>query len=243
MHNLPPILPEIARRLDLIGQRALSTRPTLDASYRLSLDALCREVRGDLVECGVFAGVQSAAMALAVAQSGLRDRRVHLFDSFEGIPESGPRDDATITDLVGVGRSRNKTTGVSACPLDAVKGHMAEWEIDPSLLVYHPGWFSETLPAAVRSNAFPDGIAVLRLDGDLYESTRVCLRALVPLVSPGGVVIIDDYALTGCRRACHEYWRTHPMVGNAPVVLMPVTGGLGPVYYRVGEMPPRRFTP
>jgi O-methyltransferase len=65
------------------------------------------------------------------------------------------------------------------------------------------GWFQETLPKA--RNLIGE-ISLLRLDGDLYESTLVCLRNLYPSVVRGGFVIIDDYGLKGCRMACEFYF-------------------------------------
>ncbi|HUP59862.1 MAG TPA: TylF/MycF/NovP-related O-methyltransferase [Thermoanaerobaculia bacterium] len=65
------------------------------------------------------------------------------------------------------------------------------------------GWFQDTLPSAKHEIG---SIAVLRLDGDWYESTRVCLDNLYDLVAPGGYVIIDDYNYwEGCKRAVDEF--------------------------------------
>jgi O-methyltransferase len=70
-----------------------------------------------------------------------------------------------------------------------------------------PGWFKDTLATFVP----PEPIAVLRLDGDWYDSTRLCLEALYPAVPPGGLIIIDDYyAWEGCARAVHEYLAQQP---------------------------------
>ncbi len=65
-----------------------------------------------------------------------------------------------------------------------------------------PGWFDETLPCFEAS----DPIALLRLDGDWYESTMLCLEHLFDRVAVGGVVIIDDYfTWDGCSRAVHDF--------------------------------------
>lgn len=231
---MQPVPPSVIAQLDTIGQRALSHRVTLDYSYRLTADALARGVWGAIAECGVFAGAQAAAMALASLHHG-QPRTVHLFDSFQGIPEAGPRDDRTITDLVGVGQGRLVSTGQSVCSAAAVRQHFAEWGLGDYPFAFHPGWFQDTVPDAADALSPPrprtpytKGLAVLRLDGDLYESTRVCLEHLAPLVNPGGVIIIDDYALTGCRAACEEYWAR---VGRP--LLVPIPGGGGPVYYVV----------
>ena len=190
--------------------RALSTRTTLLTTYNMALDCVRRGIPGDFVECGVFAGAQCAAMALAIlhgygAQPTLGahiDRRVHLFDSFEGIPAGGEYD----LDWKAGGLK----PGESACALDRVKLNMQEWGIPEELLVYHPGWFSEAIPNALGSNLIDGfgnrGIAMLRLDGDLYESTKPCLELLYPLLSPGGWLIVDDFGLDGCRKAVLEYF-------------------------------------
>ena len=66
----------------------------------------------------------------------------------------------------------------------------------------HEGWFEDTLPLVRPS----EGIGVLRLDGDWFESTMTCLRELFPHVRPGGLIIIDDYlAFEGCSKAVHRY--------------------------------------
>ena len=75
-------------------------------------------------------------------------------------------------------------------------------------------------------------ISILRLDGDLYESTKVCLEYLYPKVTKGGFVIIDDYEnLDGCRKAVHEYLEKH----NLHPTIKKVKDGKGPIYWQVTE--------
>lgn len=169
-----------------IAQRALSTLHTVQASHDIAAAAIRANVPGDLVECGVFAGAQAAAMALAARGTG---RKVHLFDSFTGIPAGGARD-----------LEWKHPEGTSACSIEAVKAHMREWGIADDDVVYQQGLFSETMGADLGP------IAVLRLDGDLYESTRVCLNALYPKLSVGGWLIVDDFGLSGARAAVDEYF-------------------------------------
>jgi hypothetical protein len=166
------------------------------------------EIAGDFIECGVFAGSLAAAMALACMDAGIRDRKVHLFDSFAGIPKAGPLDN-DIRPLVGSSNAL-ESSGVSLCTLEAVQEYMRIWKIDESLLVYHPGWFQDTVPYFEIA-----AIAILRLDGDLYDSTKICLQHLYPRLSSGGWCIADDYKLDGCRVAIEQeigiqgpmYWR------------------------------------
>lgn len=213
--------------LQLVGQAALCNPPTLVNTWDLTVDLLRRGVPGDLVECGVFAGVQPAAMARVCQLFGDSSRRVHLFDSFAGIPQAGPHDDRTITDCIGVPASESVgalvSTGVSACSVESVQRNMANWGVDAGRLVYHPGWFQHTVPTAGIGP-----IALLRLDGDLYESTKVCLEHLYPKLSLGGYCVIDDYALTGCRLAVTEYLAS---IGESPEIIT-IEGGGGPVYWR-----------
>jgi O-methyltransferase len=117
---------------------------------------------------------------------------------------------------------------------------MEEWSIDPGQLVYHKGWFQNTLPTDAPQ-LFDRGIALLRLDGDLYESTKVCLRYLHPLVAEGGYVIVDDYALTGCRKAVTEYGDSlrHHLEADHKIAddngftkINTIAGGNGGVWYR-----------
>jgi len=185
---------------------ALSSKETVRASYEIARAAIAAGVPGDFVECGVFAGSNAAAMARAIQDirrersAPVDGRRVHLFDSFAGVPSGGPHDE---------GWTHPK--GVSACSRLHVEQYMKNWNIPAELLVYHEGDFHETVPFfAGQQEARSGKIAVLRLDGDLYESTRVCIEHLYPLVSVGGWVIVDDWNLPGCRKAVDEYF------GGAP---------------------------
>lgn len=181
--------------LEVIGQRALSTSHTLNATYGIAKMLIEEDIPGDFVECGVFAGSQVAAMAKAMLDAGDVARRVHLFDSFQGIPAGGEHD-ATWT----------HPAGTSACSRDAVRAHMREWGVPEDFLVWHPGWFQDTVPVANIER-----IALLRLDGDLYESTLVCMEHLYPRVTPGGWVIVDDYGLPGCRKAVNQFLGSEPI--------------------------------
>ncbi len=198
--------------MDNVALGALSSRETLKASFDLARNVIERGIPGDFVECGVFGGSQCAVMARAIMEQyserghdGRFDhllmeelkrdpRRVHLFDSFAGVPEPGPEDVEWI--------AAAHKPGQSICTLDAVRAHMEEWGIPDELLRYHVGDFSDT----VRRLEYPklSQISVLRLDGDLYSSTKVCMEYLFPLVSPGGWIIVDDFALSGARKAFLE---------------------------------------
>lgn len=185
-----------------VCQSALGHRTSQEQTYDLARVVLARGIPGDFVECGVFAGSSCAIMARAIMdhnfecqareQKGKTNARVHLFDSFAGIPKPGPHDDPA-----------QVREGEAACSLAQVRANMQRWGIPAEMLVYHEGDFGNSVPGSVAAR-FVQQIAFLRLDGDLYESTKVCMEHLYPLVSKGGYVICDDYDLHGCRYALHE---------------------------------------
>lgn len=205
--------------IENIAEAALSSLETCRSTYAIARQALEEGVSGDFVECGVYAGAQAAIMAKAICCVAERPweprRRVHLFDSFEGCPFPGPKD----KEFLDAGHKN----GQASCTLEGVKANMAQWGIPDELLIYHRGWFKDTVPPfhgmpMVGSAPAHNNIAVLRLDADLYESTMTCLEHLYPLLSPGGFLIVDDYALSGARQAVEDYFDEH--------------GGRGPMYMR-----------
>jgi len=223
--------------LDRVGPSALSSGATLNSSFELAERAILENISGNFVECGVFAGAQSAAMARAIMKHK-SSKKVHLFDSFEGIPMAGPNDDQQpgltagnpLADRAkaGKGTGELKTSGVSACSVERVKSFMANWGVDPSILVYHKGWFENVLPKLQISD-----IAILRLDGDLYSSSKVCLKYLYPKVK--GFVIIDDYPLVGSRKACDEYFKAHNIKPNLKYIQDNKDDIKNPAYFDIRE--------
>jgi hypothetical protein len=195
----------IEEKLRKIGSLAYSRFETVVNSYELARLANKEGIEGCFVECGVAAGSQMAAMAFACDVDG-KKREMYLFDSFCGIPMAGPKDDQQ----PGIGAITHDTnvkpedllrsSGVAMCGVDGVKRNMSNWEIPTENMKFVEGWFQNTVK---ETETGP--IAILRLDGDLYESTKVCLEALYERVVPGGFIIIDDYALKGCKTAVHEF--------------------------------------
>jgi O-methyltransferase len=150
-------------------------------------------VRGDLVECGTWRGGMSAAMAWAVP-----GRHSVLFDSFEGLPDPKPIDGSRA--IRWFKDERGEHDNLRAEEASAVEAMERVGQLDFEIV---KGWFKDTVPVWAEKQR---PIAVLRLDADWYESTILCLEQLWPLVSPGGVVILDDYyTWDGCSRAVHDY--------------------------------------
>ena len=153
---------------------------------------LARSVPGDLVECGTWRGGMSAALAWA-----LPDRHSVLLDSFEGLPDAKAIDGPAAVHWSTVLRDHDNCTAEEQWAHDAMA---RVGQRDYELLT---GWFDVTVPTYAQRQR---PIAVLRLDGDWYDSTMVCLEHLFPLVAPDGIVIIDDYFdWDGCSRAVHDY--------------------------------------
>jgi len=168
------------------------------------------QLPGALVECGVWRGGAAAMMALANLAEGSERRMLHLFDSFQGMPEPDLAHDGEEA-LRWAGRRGDGSlvgTGVNVAHPEDVKSLIIDRIGYPeSSVVIHTGWFQDTLPLA-RSQIGP--IALLRVDGDWYESTLVVLEYLFDLVIPRGIVVIDDYgAFEGCRRATDEFLARH----------------------------------
>jgi O-methyltransferase len=206
--------------IENIALAALSSVETCRSTYAIARQALEEGIPGDFVECGVYAGSQAAIMAKAIWERLVEHPsitvwpRVHLFDSFEGIPEPSERDFEYIVSGL--------KAGAASCTLEGVRSNMSQWGIPDELLVYHPGWFKDTVPPyhgmpMVGPAPAHHNIAVLRLDADLYESTMICMEHLYPVLSPGGFLIVDDYALTGARQAVEDYF---DRVGGRGVMTM-----------------------
>jgi O-methyltransferase len=170
----------------------------LDNIEHAVVTVIREQVPGDLIETGVWRGGAVIFMRAVLAAHGDTSRVVWAADSFEGVPKpDAERFPADAADT-------HWTFRELAVSLEDVKANFARYGLLDEQVRFLPGWFRDTLPAAPI-----DRLAVLRLDGDLYESTMVALEALYPKVSAGGFVIVDDYALRGCRAAVDDYRAEH----------------------------------
>lgn len=167
--------------------------PRLAKGYDLVFDGeRLNDIEGAIVECGSWNGGY-AAMMNAIAEASGKKRHVWMFDSFEGLPK--PMDfDVTIS---GKKAKTGAATGDIRIAQTAFRG------VNPERVHLIKGWFQDTF-----ENTLPKvgKIAYLHLDCDLYEATRFCLEQLYPLLSPGAIVIIDDYSYyLGCKKAVDEF--------------------------------------
>ena len=153
------------------------------------------EIPGDLIETGVWRGGACILMRAILSAYNVRNRRVWVADSFEGVP--APDSLAYPADA----KSDYHTFPDLEIPVETVRRNFEKYGLLDDQVVFLKGWFRDTLRSAPIER-----LAVLRLDGDLYESTMVALGALYDKVSTGGYVIVDDYhVVPGCKKAIQDF--------------------------------------
>lgn len=163
---------------------------------------------GDFIETGVWRGGVTLYMKAFLHAYGNKTRKVWVADSFEGWPPA--------TDDPDSWECNNQNLPWIVVPIETVQNNFRRHGLLDDRVVFLKGWFQDTLPIAPIET-----IAILRLDGDLYESTKVALEALYPKLSIGGYVIVDDYYhFPGCDRAVNEYRQKHgiedPLIRQGP---------------------------
>jgi O-methyltransferase len=151
-------------------------------------------IPGDLAETGVWRGGATILMRGYLAIYGMEGRDVWVADSFEGLPvPSHPADRGHDFSF--------SQAPILAVSLDEVRDVFDRYGLLDDRVKFLKGWFKDTLPAAPIAK-----LALLRLDGDLYESTMDALTALYDKVVPGGFILVDDYGdFEPCRKAVDEF--------------------------------------
>jgi O-methyltransferase len=168
-------------------------------------------VDGDLIEAGCWRGGVGVMMKGILEAYGDEERRVWLADSFAGLPEPDPeRYPADAGDI-------NYTAESLAIPVDEVRGNFRRFRLLDERVRFVEGWFRDTLPRLAGEHW-----AIVRLDGDLYESTMDGLVNLYPQLVAGGFLIIDDYGFPNCRQAVEDYRREHEI--TEPITEVDWTG-------------------
>ena len=151
-------------------------------------------VPGDLIETGVWRGGASIFMRAVLKAYGITAKTVWVADSFEGLPNPDvikyPEDAGDI----------HHEIEFLAVPLETVKENFARYGLLDDNVKFLKGWFKDTLPVAPIEK-----LSLIRLDGDMYESTMDGLVNLYPKLLKGGYMIVDDYCLKGCWKAVHDY--------------------------------------
>jgi len=171
----------------------------LDNLHAAVEHVLANKVPGDLIETGAWRGGACILMRAVLAAHDVADRIVYVADSFEGLPR--PNEAKYAADA----GDKHHTFKQLAVSLEEVQANFNAYGLLDDQVRFLKGWFKDTLP-----NCAVERLAVLRLDGDMYESTMDALTALFHKVSPGGVVIIDDYGvIASCKAAVDEFRQAH----------------------------------
>lgn len=178
-------------------------------------EIIARDVEGAFVECGTWRGGSLGFWARTFVRNGGDVARCPIFgfDSFQGMPQMTTEDGDSTAHWIH-GRSMSDlspaqlsgaldSTGINLAIEQDVWSMVEGSGFPRERVTITKGWFQDTLP--LKKEAIGK-IAVLRLDGDFYESTKFCLENLYDQVVSGGTVIIDDYGVfPGCRRAVDEF--------------------------------------
>lgn len=164
-------------------------------------DVIKNNIPGDCIETGVWRGGSVIFMRAILKENNITDKTVWVADSFEGLPEPDskkyPHDNYTF--------KVSETNKVLSISVETVQSNFAKYDLLDNQVKFLKGWFKNTLPYAPIEK-----LAILRLDGDYYESTMDALDALYPKLSIGGYLIIDDYvAMDACAKAVEDYRRLH----------------------------------
>jgi O-methyltransferase len=170
-------------------------------------------IPGDLIETGVWRGGAVILMRAVLKAYGITDRNVYVADSFQGLPKPSQKYHW---------EKRTDPPNLFVIDPDTVRQNFAKYDLLDGQVHFLVGWFKDTLP-----NAPFNRLAVMRLDGVLYESTIDALNSLYHKLSTGGYCIVDDYnSSEGCRKAVDEFRDLHGI--KDPLVAIDWTG----VYWR-----------
>ena len=178
----------------------------------LTEQALADSIPGDFIETGVWRGGACILMRGLLAAHAVVDRTVFVADSFEGLPKAD-----TAAYPADEGDTHNEYAEL-AISLETVMANFAIYGLLDSQVQFLKGWFKDTLPT-LNMHKF----ALIRLDGDMYESTMDALVNLYSKLSPGGFCIIDDYgAVPACKLAVQDFRTAHGV--SAPISQIDWTG-------------------
>lgn len=186
------------------------------ALYQATCYVLDRAVPGDMVECGVWRGGSVMLMASTLVARGCTDRTIWLYDTFDGVSPPGDEDvqeisGRTAAEILKERRRTQDDPFWGIAPLEQVESNLRRTGYPMHRFRFIQGDVSATIPAQA-----PETLSLLRLDTDWYQSTRHELEQLYPRLSPGGVLIVDDYGYwRGARKATDEYFSS---VGARPLL-------------------------
>lgn len=212
--NLPNDIadPAFLELYKLCRPYTMTSAERLYSLYNAVRYVLDKNIEGDFVECGVWKGGSAMMMASLLAKAGVTNRKIFLYDTYEGMSEPTEADvDSTGEAAAQLLQRQAKEDAASVwcySPFEEVKANLQKTGFPEQNIVMVQGKVEDTIPGNIPAQK----IALLRLDTDWYESTRHELIHLYPLLSTNGVLIIDDYGYwQGCRKAVDEYIRENKL--------------------------------
>jgi hypothetical protein len=176
------------------GETMIGYKRLTNIEYCLK-EVIKNDIPGVVIETGVWRGGTCIFMKFVLDAYNVNDKNVWLADSFEGLPKP---DTTNYPDDKGIDLYKSKELAIS---LEEVKNNFKKYNLLDKRVKFIKGWFKNTMPTAPISK-----LSILRLDGDLYQSTLEVLIHLYPKLSIGGYCIIDDWgAIPACRKAVEDY--------------------------------------
>ncbi len=194
--------PELESLLAITDEYTMVDRQRRKNLWHLAQVVNREQVAGDFVEFGVCNGGTAGILAYGANRSS-QDRLSWLYDSFEGLPEPTERDGAEAARYSG-GRQDGQLKSIGKCvgALEVVQDLLLQrLKLDTSKIRLVKGWFQDTIDDHPQHP-----LALMHLDGDWYDSVKLCLDKLYDRVSPGGFIVLDDYGYwRGAREALHDF--------------------------------------
>ena len=166
-------------------------------------------IPGDFMETGVWRGGACIFMNAILEANQITHRKVYVCDSFEGLPPPDPKYSADDGDI------HHTLHDIHAVSVEQVRTNFERYNLLNDRVVFVKGFFRDTMPHLIN---YVEKISLLRLDGDMYESTIDVLNYMYPKVSIGGYVVVDDWLLPNCRAAIHDYTKANNFTPNFIVI-------------------------
>jgi O-methyltransferase len=205
----PDLDAELLEIVRMVRPFTMTSPERINALYDATRYVSRRRVPGAVVECGVWRGGGMMAVAKTLLTAGDTERHLYLFDTFTGMapPSSVDRrhDDVSAASVLATADPGDAESEWCVASVDDVRDCLSTVGYPADRIHLVEGRVEDTIPEIA-----PETISLLRLDTDWYESTRHELLHLFPRISPGGVLIVDDYGYwKGARQAVDEYLRGH----------------------------------
>jgi len=204
--------PELLRIIKQVRPYTVTSVARLYALHEAVRYLVRAHIPGAIVECGVWRGGSMMAAAYSLIEAGDTSRDLYLFDTYEGMvapTDADVRIDGADAATLMAREAPSTDAGSiwKVAGLEDVRTNMARTGYPVGLMHFVEGRIEDTVPRAA-----PETISLLRLDTDWYESTRHEMEHLYPRLSPGGILILDDYGhWGGARKAVDEYVEAHDL--------------------------------